>query len=232
MRFSIIVASALTALLLVHAAPTPSNNDIESSGEAPVTLPQNSEEEPHRRLRFYNWDFKDLGTTAFEDIPYPARQPPSAVNQTEKCADGWLRFADSCYFIESEPMGFAKAERNCFQKQSTLFVANSIEEWDAISSHAKEAYFSWIGLVRFTHYEKTEQLPRWQTEGAINPAKINWLIKPFKPVSNGWTQFANCAASYKSPAKLESASYTFFYPCTYLLYSICERNSTIVNVMQ
>ena len=60
----------------------------------------------------------------------------------------------------------------------------------------------------------------------------NWLIKPYKPLSNGWTQFANCAASYKSPASLESASYTFFYPCTYLLYSICERNSTIVNALQ
>lgn len=123
-------------------------------------------------MQFYNWDYKDLGTTAFEDIPLTGRQPPAFVNQTEKCPDGWLRFADSCYWIEKEFLGFAKAEKKCFEKQSTLFVANSLEEWDTIRQLAPENYFSWIGLVRFTHYEKTEQLPRWQTEGGVHPTKL------------------------------------------------------------
>ncbi|CAB02756.1 C-type lectin domain-containing protein 87 [Caenorhabditis elegans] len=233
MRFCLLVAFILPGLFLVHAAPTSSTELPEASGEAPETSPLvQNDEQPHQRLTFYNWDYKDLGTTAFEDISFPARQPPAFVNQTEKCPDGWLRFADSCYWIEKELLGFAKAERNCFEKQSTLFVANSIEEWDAIRVQAKEAFFSWIGLVRFTHYEKLEQLPRWQTEGALNPTKINWLIKPYKPLFNGWSSLANCAASYKSPSSLESASYTYFYPCTYMLYSICERNSTIVNALQ
>ncbi|EFP12373.1 CRE-CLEC-91 protein [Caenorhabditis remanei] len=189
-----------------------------------------SDEQPHQRLQFYNWDHKDLGTNAFEDLPPLAEQPtPLPINQTEKCPDGWVRFSDSCYFYETELLGFAKAERKCYDKQATLFVANSFEEWDLVRTRTEKSHFSWIGLVRFSHFERSEQLPRWQTTGSINPSKLNWIIKPFNPIANGWSSIANCAATYQSPSPVESTSYTYFYPCTLLLNSICERNSTIVN---
>ncbi|CAB02136.1 C-type lectin domain-containing protein 91 [Caenorhabditis elegans] len=201
----------------------------DNTNETPV-LAHSSDEQPHQRLTYYNWDHKDLGTSAFEDLPPLQDQPtPLPIDQSDRCPDGWLRYSDSCYFIETESLGFAKAERKCHDKQATLFVANSMEEWDAVRDHAEKSVLSWIGLVRFSHYERLEQLPRWQTTGSINPSKINWLIKPFKPVVNGWSSYANCAASFQSPTEVESASYTFFYPCTMAFKSICERNSTILN---
>nr|pir hypothetical protein K10B2.3 - Caenorhabditis elegans [Caenorhabditis elegans] len=222
----IFFGTLFSGLLLVCAV----TNDIEdASGETPGIVSQITEEQPHQRQKLYNWDYKDLGTIAFEDIPFPTLQPSQTIDQSENCPEGWIRYSDSCYWVETELLGFAKAERKCSEKQSTLFVANSIDEWEAIRGHSKDSFSSWIGLVRFSHYERSEQLPRWQTEGAVNPSKINWLIKPYSPLVNGWSQLANCAASYKSPASLETASYTYFYPCTYLFYSICERNSTIAN---
>uniref|UniRef100_A0A1I7T4G8 C-type lectin domain-containing protein n=1 Tax=Caenorhabditis tropicalis TaxID=1561998 RepID=A0A1I7T4G8_9PELO len=195
----------------------------------PYVLAQD-DEQPHQRLTFYNWDYKDLGTTAFEDLPPPVSQLNLLpINQSEICPDGWLRFSDSCYFFETEHLGFAKAERKCHDKQATLFVANSLEEWDIVRTHSEKSYFSWIGLARFSHYERLEKLPRWQTTGSINPTKINWLVKPFNPIGNGWSSIANCVAFYQSPFNVDSASYTFFYPCTLQLSSICERNSTILN---
>ena len=146
-----------------------------------------SDEQPHQRckwnpwviyyiinsVQFYNWDHKDLGTNAFEDLPPLAEQPtPLPINQTEKCPDGWVRFSDSCYFYETELLGFAKAERKCYDKQATLFVANSFEEWDLVRTRTEKSHFSWIGLVRFSHFERSEQLPRWQTTGSINPSKL------------------------------------------------------------
>ncbi|EFO90204.1 hypothetical protein CRE_30604 [Caenorhabditis remanei] len=86
MRFYFLVATIFSGLLFSQAAPV---DVVDGSGEAPDTLLQNTEEQPHQRLRFHNWDYKDLGTTAFEDIAFPARQPPAAVNQTEQCPDGW-----------------------------------------------------------------------------------------------------------------------------------------------
>ncbi|CAO4361788.1 unnamed protein product [Caenorhabditis nigoni] len=187
-------------------------------------------DEPHQRLTFYNWDHTDLGTSAFEDLPPVVPHPfPLPINQSEQCPDGWLRYSDSCYFFETERLGFAKAERKCYDKQATLFVANSLDEWDVVTSHTEKSSFSWIGLVRFNHYERLEKLPRWQTTGSINPSKINWLIKPYQPSVNGWSSIANCAATYQSPVTIESASYTFYYPCTLQYTSICERNATIIN---
>lgn len=127
-------------------------------------------------MTYYNWDHKDLGTSAFEDLPPLQDQPtPLPIDQSDRCPDGWLRYSDSCYFIETESLGFAKAERKCHDKQATLFVANSMEEWDAVRDHAEKSVLSWIGLVRFSHYERLEQLPRWQTTGSINPSKM-WVF--------------------------------------------------------
>ncbi|EGT51063.1 hypothetical protein CAEBREN_01228 [Caenorhabditis brenneri] len=189
-----------------------------------------SNEEPHQRPTFYNWDGRDLGTTAFENLPHQTSQStPLPINQSEHCPDGWLKFFDSCYFFETEALGFAKAEKNCQDKQATLFVANSLDEWETVRAHTKKSQFSWIGLVRFSQYERYEKLPRWQTTGSINPSKINWLINPYQPLGNGWSTVANCVALFEFPSTIESSSYAFFYPCTQHFNSICERNSTILN---
>ncbi|CAI5442321.1 unnamed protein product [Caenorhabditis angaria] len=183
--------------------------DIEGSG-AQLDQP---EETPHERPKFFNWDYKDLSTSAFEDISSIARQPIGILDSAS-CPDGWFRFSNSCYYVEQELLGFSKAEKRCFEK---------------VRDHSPKAFFAWVGLVRFAQYEKVENLPRWQTEGAINSAKLNWLIKPYKPLPNGWTSLSNCVAHYHGPLSLESTSYTFYYPCTLLFHSICERNATLIN---
>lgn len=121
----------------------------------------------------YNWDYKDLGTTAFEDLPPPTSLPhPTFNNQSEHCPDGWLRYSDSCYWIEKEKFGFAKAERKCAEKGASLFVANSQDEWDAIRENTDKNSLTWIGLVRFPRYEKLEKLPRWQTVEGLHASKM------------------------------------------------------------
>ncbi|PIO61248.1 hypothetical protein TELCIR_17235 [Teladorsagia circumcincta] len=69
-------------------------------------------------------------TVAF---PHPNRrlyQPRQKIHhQQARCARGWVEYHDSCYFIERYKMRFDKAEVNCLQKGSTMFVADSMEEW-------------------------------------------------------------------------------------------------------
>ncbi|CAD6189186.1 unnamed protein product [Caenorhabditis auriculariae] len=195
-------------------------NAYESSGE---------EDLPHKKIHLFNWNHHDLDTLAFDPMGAAARNS-IGVTDEDHCPDGWIRFSKSCYYIEQEMMGFAKAEKRCFEKDATLFVANSLDEWDAIRHHTPKAFFAWIGLVRFSSYEKSEALPRWQTEGGINPAKLNWVIRPYSPMPNGWSSVSNCAASYNAAVAIDSASYVYYYPCVSSFHSICERNATLIDL--
>ncbi|EFO82458.1 CRE-CLEC-266 protein [Caenorhabditis remanei] len=157
--------------------------------------------------------------------------PIFLLRLTGTCPDGWIRFSDSCYWVEQHKQSFAEAEKRCYEKNATLFVVNSQDEWDAVREHFPQIGYTWIGLVRFTHRERSEDTPTWQTEGAVNPAKLNWLIRPYKPVSNGWSILSNCAAHYSASLNLDASAYTYYQPCSFKYYSICERNSTILDFL-
>ncbi|EYB96976.1 hypothetical protein Y032_0144g2438 [Ancylostoma ceylanicum] len=84
------------------------------------------------------------------------------------CPPGWSQFLDSCYHIENRTMSLPKAEKRCASKGATLFVANSLEEFDNITRLAPRNLFSWIGLAQFE--ERTS--PIWQTTSRIDPSSL------------------------------------------------------------
>ncbi|PIC18807.1 hypothetical protein B9Z55_024570 [Caenorhabditis nigoni] len=183
-------------------------------------------------VKLFNWSYKDFGNGAFSDISLNQRQHfADFPTETGTCPDGWVRFSDSCYWVEQHKQSFAEAEKRCYEKNATLFVVNSQDEWDAVREHFPQIGYTWIGLVRFTHRERSVDVPTWQTEGAVNPAKLNWLIRPYKPVSNGWSILANCAAHYSTALNWEASAYTYYQPCSFKHFSICERNSTILDFL-
>ncbi|KAL6736828.1 hypothetical protein Aduo_007134 [Ancylostoma duodenale] len=136
------------------------------------------------------------------------------------CPRGWSQYLDSCYHVENRTMSLPKAEKQCAAKGATLFVANSLEEFNNITRLAPRNLLSWIGLAQFD--ERTS--PIWQTTSGIEPSSLKWLVTPFSSVANGWSAASRCAAHYNSD--VETARYTYFYPCESLFSSICENNFT------
>ncbi|KAK6061060.1 lectin C-type domain protein [Cooperia oncophora] len=151
------------------------------------------------------------------DLPLDSR-PISA------CPDGWLQLKDSCYHMESRKMERESAQKACDEKGATLFVADSEEEFKEIASLSPLHQRSWIGL---TQYDGTNS-PLWIGSAGMEPSKIRWLTSPFSSTSNGWSKVATCAAFYNTENYSDTA-YAYFYPCSSLYHSICERNLTLAN---
>ncbi|VDO60353.1 unnamed protein product, partial [Haemonchus placei] len=124
------------------------------------------------------------------------------------CPDGWSRYQDSCYYIETAKMSYGQAERACSEKGATLFVADSVEEF--------VSRWFWIGLGQ----GEGDSYPQWQVAGDSR----KWLILPFSSSSNGWSSAATCVGHYNGG----TYNYLYFYPCSSLFYSVCEKNSTLI----
>lgn len=168
--------------------------------------------------------------------------PVAPLEDPVICPDGWIRYQDSCYFIEMEKMDLPRAEKACNEKGATLFVANSIEEFNQIMKEAPLYYWSWIGLGQ----GPSDTFPKWQVgePGAfkcavasdvgpvswsgmygMDPRQLKWLVTPFSSGANGWSSAATCVAYYN--IDVFSSTYVYFYPCSSLYHSVCERNSTL-----
>uniref|UniRef100_A0A0K0DI30 C-type lectin domain-containing protein n=1 Tax=Angiostrongylus cantonensis TaxID=6313 RepID=A0A0K0DI30_ANGCA len=117
------------------------------------------------------------------------------------CPSNWTRFRDSCYYFETTKMRYDLAEVRCLEKGSTLFVADSMEEW-----------------------QDDEKQPRWTTPGGMNVSEIDWLLNPSTSEMNGWSLIAKCVGYFHSSV----ISYAFFYYCGISFNSICERNATLL----
>ena len=158
------------------------------------------------------------------------------------CPDGWIRYLDSCYYIETEKMDLASAERACNEKGATLFVADSLEEFNQVMKETPLYYWSWIGLGQ----GPTDTYPKWKVAGepsqfrcavpcetsvswdgmyGMDPSQLKWLVKPFSSAVNGWSSAATCVGHYN--IDVFSSTYLYFYPCSSLYHSVCERNSTL-----
>ncbi|KAK6739046.1 hypothetical protein RB195_020866 [Necator americanus] len=149
----------------------------------------------------------------------------TVINTTElTCPPGWFGYRDSCYFFDNPLLEHDKAEIKCWEMGSTLLVVETLDEYELITDRAKESAWSWVGLTQSDDLE--HHIPQWSTSGGVDPILINWLVKPYLAVSNGWTTQAKCAAHLNVPAG-PSASCTFFLPCTVQTYSICEKNATL-----
>ncbi|KAE9415660.1 hypothetical protein Angca_005239, partial [Angiostrongylus cantonensis] len=136
------------------------------------------------------------------------------------CPSNWTRFRDSCYYFETTKMRYDLAEVRCLEKGSTLFVADSMEEWLTVLSQTPLHYWSWIGLEQ----QDDEKQPRWTTPGGMNVSEIDWLLNPSTSEMNGWSLIAKCVGYFHSSV----ISYAFFYYCGISFNSICERNATLL----
>ncbi|KIH48478.1 hypothetical protein ANCDUO_21452 [Ancylostoma duodenale] len=87
---------------------------------------------------------------------------------TRRCPDSWLRFRESCYFIEKTKMEFSDAESTCYEKGSTMFVANSLEEFDVVMKSAALNFWTWTSLVQFSAMNQ----PKWLSNGGMEPARL------------------------------------------------------------
>ncbi|KAK6013943.1 lectin C-type domain protein [Ostertagia ostertagi] len=167
-----------------------------------------------------------------EYLEEPARFPEEGVI----CPDGWSRYQDSCYYMESAKMGLIEAERACNEKGATLFIADSIEEFNEVMKETPPYFWSWIGLGQ----SETDSYPRWQVVLPDGPSPMSAPSRPeghhlaemvdpaVRVDANGWSSAATCAAYYNM--KSISGSYLYFYPCSSLYHSVCERNTTLSNL--
>ncbi|KHJ92418.1 hypothetical protein OESDEN_07696 [Oesophagostomum dentatum] len=174
-----------------------------------------------------------------------------AMQEALICPEGWFRYQDSCYLMQTTRMTLPAAERLCNENGGTLFVADSLSEYNTVMKESPLYFWSWIGLgqsdasgypkwhVHSSAYpvrcadEKClpadpALLPDWDGAYGMNPTELKWLITPFNSVSNGWSTSATCVGHYN--IDIYSSTYLYFYPCSYEFYSICERNLTLAGL--
>lgn len=131
------------------------------------------------------------------------------------CPNGWMRFGDSCYYYERKKMTFDKAEVHCLQLGGTMFVADTVQEWDMVVKQSHINAWSWVGLKQ----DEDERKPRWTETGGIPMSAIKWLSG-----TNGWSTASNCVAYYNSDVN----PYALFYYCGLDYHPICEKNATLL----
>lgn len=117
-----------------------------------------------------------------------------------------------------EKLDFPSAVIRCSQKGGTIFSPSSLEQWNEVTSMTPAYFWTWTGIVQQTDAEE----PHFKGPGAMDAGKVNWLVKPFTVAANGWTIASKCAAFYNTG--IGSSNYVFFYPCTSLYHSICQKN--------
>uniref|UniRef100_A0A1I7XMZ7 C-type lectin domain-containing protein n=1 Tax=Heterorhabditis bacteriophora TaxID=37862 RepID=A0A1I7XMZ7_HETBA len=142
----------------ISTKETPINN------ENPCCCQTNQEDDiltyqDHSYSSIVNWDATNFEYHSNVDDSFQKRQSEK-IQSDGICPDGWAQYRESCYFIEMEKVVLAEAELRCYIKNSTLFVANSIEEWNVIRKLTPLNFYSWIGLVRFA--DAKHQEPSWQ----------------------------------------------------------------------
>ncbi|KJH50679.1 lectin C-type domain protein [Dictyocaulus viviparus] len=142
----------------------------------------------------------------------------SAKSIRGKCPIGFKRFGSSCYFVELERLTFSQAERNCIEMGATLFAPETEQEWREVMTLAPLYAWTWSGITQ----NGMDQTPQWKgTSNTMNAATVNWLIKPFSSISNGWSMISKCAAYYN--LGLEQSNYVYYYSCMLPFFSICEK---------
>ncbi|KAL6736571.1 hypothetical protein Aduo_006908 [Ancylostoma duodenale] len=140
------------------------------------------------------------------------------------CPDGWMRFKDSCYYIEMKKMDFAEAQLSCMERGATMFAADNVEEWLEVMAHTPLNYWSWAGL----RYDNDAKQAKWKNSaGGVAVSELDWLNSPATAENNGMNTVARCVAHYNGDV---GKSYSFYYHCGMDFYSICEKNATLLEV--
>ncbi|KAK5980489.1 C-type lectin domain-containing protein [Trichostrongylus colubriformis] len=136
----------------------------------------------------------------------------------ELCPDRFKQIDDACFHIVSEKLSYDQAERRCEQLGATMFSPTSIGQWREVISRTPKYYWTWTGIQKESEMDE----PRFQGETAMHAEEVNWLIRPFSALSNGWSTVSTCAAHYN--LDIASSNYVYFYPCSVQYHAICQIN--------
>ncbi|XP_036930950.1 early activation antigen CD69 isoform X1 [Acanthopagrus latus] len=115
---------------------------------------------------------------------------PAPQRRCQQCADGWLTFGHSCFFLSTFRLNWNESQRNCSDRGGSLAVINSQSLQQFLTKEGKMQY--WIGLRqnsnRWTWVNNTVlQQSYWAgvrskgdcgVLGSDSPAERNWFTAP------------------------------------------------------
>ncbi|XP_071765240.1 C-type lectin domain family 4 member E-like [Centroberyx gerrardi] len=142
----------------------------------------------------------------------------TVFNCTE-CPEGWLHFADKCYFLSTDKMDWSNSTDRCTEMGSHLAILHTKEQHEALEKEAIRiggfnSYY-WIGL---TDTENEDQW-RWVDNTTLHNQYWNtWYKQPDNHPSAG-TEGEDCVV-------LDSHSQTWYdVPCSFTYPRICQMDA-------
>ncbi|KAG8009985.1 Early activation antigen CD69 [Nibea albiflora] len=113
--------------------------------------------------------------------------------ECKQCADGWLTFGRSCFFMSTTRLSWEQSQKNCTTRGGSLAVISSQEIQNFLTQKGKMKY--WIGLRKTNQESDTwtwvnntvPQTSYWAEDpqqgdcGIINsdnPGQRNWVRAP------------------------------------------------------
>ncbi|XP_037309340.2 C-type lectin domain family 17, member A isoform X1 [Pungitius pungitius] len=104
-----------------------------------------------------------------------------------QCADGWLPFGRSCFYLSTHRLSWDESQRNCSASGGALAVVNNRRVQNFLTAKGKMMY--WIGLrqkgATWTWVDKTVLIESYWTEGPSDgdcgilshekPPEKNWI---------------------------------------------------------
>jgi len=175
----------------------------------------------------------DISTTLTPAVDFTTTLPPASeitttlppdpdvTTRARCCPNGWVTYENSCYLIGRTLASWQEAKARCKTHNATLFVPDSVQEWEAIRAYGGRLLWSWIGMSR----SQPPPVPAakywiWETEnGGMDVEALPWLNGL---AGHGHSAAVNCVSYYNTgdPA----TAYINWYPCHNNYYYICERN--------
>ncbi|VDM86032.1 unnamed protein product, partial [Strongylus vulgaris] len=113
-------------------------------------------------------------------------------NSNNPCPSGWSHYKDSCYFYEKNMLTFDKAEVGCLERDSLMFVADTIEEYKEVMKDTPMNYYTWVGAKQ----NEGDHESKWASGKGIKTSEIDWLTPAYKGFHDG----ARCVARFNSVA--------------------------------
>jgi len=143
---------------------------------------------------------------------------PSPKEKCLSCKNGWVAFEDSCYLLARDMVTRNEARARCKGFGATLFVPNTVDEWNTIRMMGVRAWWSWIGL---SWHPAVADNPVWEAKSELADGSLGWLNKA---ADHGHALNVDCVAHYTAPEMTNS--YIGYYGCESREFYICERNAS------
>ncbi|KRX75676.1 C-type lectin domain-containing protein 91 [Trichinella sp. T6] len=128
------------------------------------------------------------------------------------CDDGWFHFGKNCYRIFYHKQSWADANSTCHSFNGTLFIPNSMAEWQLVTENIPLYNFMWMGLKSISGFF-------WTKSSGLNISILPWLVK--NPTTFGHFIGFDCAAFYNPGQK--TPAFTHWYTCKANYNFICQK---------